>query len=117
MKSCFLTLSLACALVLTCQLSGCQSLATYNPCAPDPYYGQGGLFVRALPTCQPYSNVATYTGKYSPTMPAKADGVGPVYSASGSLRIRLPKSRQEGYLCARFSMEKPKPTPTSTPWF
>jgi len=71
MKKFFLTLSLACALVLTCQLSGCQSLATYNA-YPDRCYsfmplditrGGGGLFVRPLPTCQPYSSVGTYTGK------------------------------------------------------
>jgi hypothetical protein len=48
-----------------------QSLATYNA-YPDQCYafmpldvtrGGGGLFVRPLPACQPYSSVATYTGK------------------------------------------------------
>jgi len=67
MKKFFLTLSLACALVLTSQLPGSQSLATANTYG-DAYFmtdeydyirplditrGGGGLFVRPLPTYQP----------------------------------------------------------------
>jgi len=66
MKKFFLTLSLACALVLTSQLPGSQSLATANTYG-EAYFiadeydgirplditrGGGGLFVWPLPTYQ-----------------------------------------------------------------